>query len=123
MAPPSAFVASSRDELGRLERKLDAALEKLDATLVALEPLRKTMSLPMRVLVANVFLLSVLAYPCRHFFMPERLVKEVRAKILLWISRIQFAKLGFFAHTLAHIDMAKGREAASAYNPISRDDA
>ena len=46
-----------------------------------------------------------------------------RLLLLLPYGIVPAAALGFFAHTLANIDMAKGREAAAAYNPISRDDA
>ena len=45
-------------ELYCIDDQYHAAMTKLDAALFALEPYRGNMSLPMRVIVANVFLVS-----------------------------------------------------------------
>ena len=40
---------------------------QIDQAVAILEPIRRRMSLSMRVILANVFIVSDLAYPCRHF--------------------------------------------------------
>ena len=47
---------------------------------------------------ANVFLLSLFAFPCRHFYMPSAIIQRVDNALLRFFARIPFAKLGLFAH-------------------------
>ena len=73
----------------------------MEHVVAILDPLRRHMSLPMRVTLANVFIVSVLAYPCRHYLMPDTLLKKVEGKGAQFISRVPFCKLGFLAQVKA----------------------
>ena len=50
-----------------IDDQFQTAMDKVDQVVAILEPLRRRMSLTMRVILANVFIVSDLAYPCRHF--------------------------------------------------------
>ena len=54
------------------------------------------MSLATRIVVANVFLLTLFSYPNRQFFMPSRQLREVESKLLRFLTPIAWAKLGLF---------------------------
>ena len=79
-----------------IEDQYDAALEKLDSTLRTLDKAREGMSQATRIVVANVFLVSLLQFPNRHFWMPEGMLAEVRGKLLNFVTRMKFVKLGLF---------------------------
>ena len=84
-----------------IDEQFQAAMGKVDEVVAILDPLRRRMSLSMRVILANVFIVSVLAYPCRHYLIPERLLKTVEGKIAHFISRVPFCKVGFLAQARA----------------------
>ena len=84
-----------------IEDQFQAAMDKVDQVVAILEPLRRRMSLSMRVILANVFIASVLAYPCRHYLIPERLLKTVEGKIARFSIRVPFCKIGFLAQARA----------------------
>ena len=73
-------------------------LRKFEQALADYERRRSDMSLCTRVIVANVFLLSMFAFPCRHFYMPNDIITRVEGALLQFFARIPFARLGFFAH-------------------------
>ena len=56
------------------------------------------MSLAVRVVVANVFLYSLLSFQNKHFLMPHCVVRDVEAKILRFPTPVPWAKLRVFAH-------------------------
>ena len=73
-------------------------LHKFEQALADYERRRSELSLCARVTVANVFLLSLFAFPCRHFYMPSAIIQRVDNALLRFFARIPFAKLGLFAH-------------------------
>ena len=100
------LLVSYRERLLGLYLGLDASmadqfaqpLRKFEQALADYERRRSDMSLCSRVIVANVFLLSMFAFPCRHFYMPQDVITRVEGALLRFFARIPFARLGFFAH-------------------------
>ena len=64
------------------------AMTKFEKTMAIFVAAQLTMSLPVRVLTVNVFLAPLFAYQNRHFFMPARLLREVEARMLRFISPV-----------------------------------
>ena len=58
------------------------AVHKFDMALSVFGRVRTSLSLAMRVLVVNVFMLHFFSYPNRHFFMPRVLLQEIERKVL-----------------------------------------
>ena len=56
------------------------------------------MSLACRITVANVFLIPLLQYPNRHFFMPQKRLQHVTGLLLAFLTRTTICKLGIFTH-------------------------
>ena len=75
-------------------RKFNVALDLFDGS-------RSTMPLPMRIVAANVFLLSLFAYQNGHFLMPLQTVRYVNRQLLRFLTRVPFAKLQLFSHVSA----------------------
>ncbi len=57
---------------------------------------RSSLPLAIRMVIVNVFLYTLFAYPNRHFFMPSSLLREVEAKTLSFMTPICWCKLGMF---------------------------
>ena len=73
-------------------------IEKFEKAIEIVDEARKNMSLACRITVANVFLILVLPYPNRHFFMPQKLLQHVTGLLLNVLTRTKICKLGIFTH-------------------------
>ena len=66
------------------------AVHKFDVALSVFGRVKMSLSLSMRVLVVNIFMVSLFSYPNRQFIMPRVLLQEMERKVL-------WAKLGMFS--------------------------
>ena len=75
-------------------------LEKFSQVLQEFSAIRQRMSLAMRVAIVNAFFVSLLSFVNRFFFffMPKDVLQSVENRLLLFLSRVSFARLGIFAH-------------------------
>ena len=73
-------------------------VEKFEKATELVNEVRKNMSLACRITVANVFLIPLLQYPNRHFFMPQKLLQHVTGLLLNFLTRTKICKLGIFSH-------------------------
>ena len=60
--------------------------------------IRSDLTVAIRIAVANVFLVSLFAYPNRHFWMPWTVVQRVEAALLKFIAPIGWVKLRLLSH-------------------------
>ena len=52
----------------------------------------------MRVATVNAFFVSLFSFVNRFFFMPQDVLQSIENRILLFLSRVSFTRLGLFAH-------------------------
>ena len=81
-----------------LEDQYRVPLTKFDKVLAEYEIGRSKLSLAARIVVVNVFLQSLFSFQNRHFMMPRDLVRQVQSKILKFLTRMPWVKLGMFCH-------------------------
>ena len=82
----------------RPEERYSEALSKMDTRLEQLRAVN--MSLNMRIVSANVFLLSHFAFTNRFFMMPECVVSEVRNKMRQFVTRLSVGAVDLWTHCL-----------------------
>ena len=80
----------------RIEDQYSDAMAKFEKILSIFQGVRKSLSLTMRILVANVFLYTLFSFPNRQFFMPNKQLREVEHKTLAFLTPISWTKLGMF---------------------------
>ena len=78
-------------------------IEKFEKAIEIVDEVRKNMSLACRITIANVFLIPLLQYPNRHFFMPQKLLQQVTGLLLNFLTRTKICKLGIFTHVKKNI--------------------
>ena len=60
--------------------------------------MRPRWSLAMRIAIANSFMLSLFSFVNRFFFMPTRILQQVENRVLSFLSKVPFTRLGLLAH-------------------------
>jgi len=81
-----------------IDDQYESAFRKLDSSLALLEGVRENMSVATRIVIANVFLVSLFQYPNRHFYMPGEVVSRIKNQLLNFLTRTKFTKLGLLCH-------------------------
>ena len=82
----------------RPAERYEDAMRKFDKRLEHLQSVR--MSLNMRIVAANVLLLSHFSYLNRFFMMPEEVVSAVNVKVRQFITRISIGNINVWTHCL-----------------------
>ena len=59
---------------------------------------RHAFSTSMRIMLVNIFLYTLFAYPNRHFYMPVGIKHAVEVAVLNFVTPVKWAKLGLFSH-------------------------
>ena len=60
--------------------------------------MRPRWSLAMRIAIANSFMLSLFSFVNRFFFMPTRILQQIENRVLSFLSKVPFTRLGLLAH-------------------------
>ena len=82
----------------RPEERYAEALRKMDERIKQLQCIN--MSLNMRLVAANVFLLSFFSFLIRFFMMPDAIVNDVVNKVRQFITRISIGTIQVWTHCL-----------------------
>ena len=75
-----------------------AALDKFSRALQDFSAMRPRWSLAMRIAIANSFMLSLFSFVNRFFFMPTRILQQIENRVLSFLSKVPFTRLGLLAH-------------------------
>ena len=73
-------------------------VEKFEKAIEIVDGARENMSLACRLTVANVFLIPLLQYPNRHFFVPQKPLQHVTGLLLNFLTRTKICTLGIFTY-------------------------
>ena len=73
-------------------------VEKFEKAIELVDEARKKMSLARRTTVATVFLITLLQYPSRNFFIPQKRLQHVTGLLLNFLTRTNICQLGIFTH-------------------------
>ena len=60
--------------------------------------MRPRWALAMRIAIANFFMLSLFSFVNRFFFMPTRILQQIENRVLSFLSKVPFTRLGLLAH-------------------------
>ena len=81
-----------------IEDQYRGPLDKFAQALAEFSSIRVRLSFAMRIAVVNTFFVSLFSFVNRLFFMPEAILQSIETRILSFLSRVPFARLGIFAH-------------------------
>ena len=81
----------------RIDDQYVDAMKKFEAALAVFSSIRARLSLAIRLVVINVFLLPLFSYLNRQFFMPSGLLRNVEGKMLAFLTPVSWSKLGMFS--------------------------
>ncbi len=77
-----------------IEDQYKDAMDKFDVNVKLFTLARHTFSMVTRIIVVNVFLVSLFSYVNRLFFMPAKVLREVEKRLLNFLTPVAWTKLG-----------------------------